>query len=205
MGAAAVRAACGAVAGLSVVVLASVALARSGGGASIASFALLAAVWAGGCALADLIVRSNYGAARKALMGASRAHRSYKMMRVLASLPMYALANHLIAMGLVSAALTAAAARANSGAVWGLAAIVSPETVLAPSYLAICGTAALAAAIGGAAAVALADATARGEPRAWNTARYDTFAAGAAAGALAAVAAAVAISVARGRAPAKAA
>ena len=127
--------------GLAFLLLAiALARARNNGpshGMWITSFAILAGVWVVSAAASVALVKRNYDSAKTLLIPASASARECRLLRLVFTVPIYTVVNHLLFLALVSEHFV--------DNLWGMDYVFDYDTMINPAYLLFC----MAALVGG--------------------------------------------------------
>lgn len=114
--------------------VAAIALARNPipfEGMGMVSFAIIFAIWVASAAASAALVKRNYNQARALLVPLSAASREFRLVRLVFTIPIYTVVNHLLILAFLSERF--------SDNIWGAESVFDKKTMLTPVYLAFCG------------------------------------------------------------------
>jgi len=100
------------------------------GGMGVTSFAILAGVWVAAAAASVALVKRNYDSAKTLLIPASASARECRLLRLIFTIPIYTVVNHLLILALVSEHFV--------DNLWGLDYVFDYDTMINPAYLLFC-------------------------------------------------------------------
>lgn len=110
-------------------------------GMGVVSFGILAGIWAGSAILSTMFVKRNYDKARALLIPVSASSRECRLIRLVFTIPIYTVVNHLLVLAFLSEHF--------SDNIWGAQSIFDYDTMITPKYLALCAAVLVSACSGG--------------------------------------------------------
>lgn len=100
------------------------------GGMWVTSFAILAGVWVAAAAASVSLVKRNYDSAKTLLIPASASARECRLLRLIFTIPIYTVVNHLLILALFSEQFV--------DNLWGMDYVFKYDTMINPAYLLFC-------------------------------------------------------------------
>lgn len=110
-------------------------------GMGIVSYGILAGIWAGSALASTMFVKRNYDKARALLIPVSASSRECRLIRLVFTIPIYTVVNHLLVLAFLSEHF--------SDSIWGAQSVFDYDTMINAKYLVICAGVLVGACAGG--------------------------------------------------------